>query len=74
MTLKVTIPVGSDARVMVPRPEELGDITVEESGKTVWENGKYVPGVAGIIGAAKEDSGIAFDVGSGEYSFKLRGQ
>jgi alpha-L-rhamnosidase len=74
MTLKVTIPVGADARVMVPRPEELTDITVEESGKTVWEKGKYIPGVAGITGAVKEDSGIAFDLGSGEYSFKLRGQ
>jgi alpha-L-rhamnosidase len=74
MTLNVTIPVGADARVMVPRPQELTDITVEESGRVVWENGKYVSGVAGVSGAALEDSGITFDVGSGEYSFRLRGQ
>ncbi len=74
MTLKVTIPVGSDARVLVPRPQELTGITVEENGHAVWENGKYVPGVAGVSGAALDESGITFDLGSGEYSFKLRGQ
>jgi hypothetical protein len=59
---------------MVPRPQELTRITVEENGHVVWENGKYVPGDAGVSGAALEDSGITFDVGSGEYSFRLRGQ
>jgi hypothetical protein len=40
----------------------------------VWKNGKYVPGDAGLSGAALEDDGITFDLGSGEYNFKLRGQ
>jgi alpha-L-rhamnosidase len=73
VTMKVRVPVGSDAHVTVPRPQELTDITVEESGKTVWEKGQYVPGAAGITGAAKDDDGIAFDLGSGEYSFRLKG-
>jgi hypothetical protein len=59
---------------MVPRPQELTGITVEENGRVVWENGKYVTGVPGITGAVAEDNGIAFDVGSGEYNFRLRGQ
>ena len=74
MTLWVSVPVGSDARVIVPRPQELTAITVEENGRVVWENGKYVAGAPGISGGVAEDNGIAFDVGSGEYSFKLRGQ
>ncbi len=74
VTMKVRVPVGSDAHVTVPRPQELTDITVEESGKTVWEKGQYVPGAAGITGAAKDDDGIAFDLGSGEYSFRLKGE
>jgi alpha-L-rhamnosidase len=74
VTMKVRVPVGSDAHVTVPRPQELTDITVDESGKSVWEKGQYVPGAAGITGAAKDDDGIAFDLGSGEYSFRLKGQ
>jgi alpha-L-rhamnosidase len=74
VTLKVNIPVGAEARVMVPKPGELTGITVEENGRVVWENGKYVAGDAGIIGAVAEDNDIAFEVGSGEYSFRLSGQ
>ena len=74
VALHVRIPAGAEARVMVPRPEQLSGITVEESGRTVWENGKYVPGDPGITGAVSEDNDFAFDVGSGEYSFMLRGQ
>jgi alpha-L-rhamnosidase len=74
VTMKVTVPVGADANVMVPRPQELTGITVEENGHVVWENGKYVSGDAGVSGAVLEDDGITFDLGSGEYSFKLRGR
>ena len=72
--LKVNVPVGAGAHVMVPKPGELTGITVEENGRVVWEDGEYVPGDAGISGAASEDNAIAFDVGSGQYSFRLRGQ
>jgi len=74
LTMKVTVPVGADAKVMVPQPQELTGITVEENGHVVWENGKYVPGDAGVSAAVLDDNGVTFDVGSGEYSFRLRGQ
>jgi alpha-L-rhamnosidase len=74
MQLKIQIPVGSDAHVLVPRPEQLTAIIVEENGRVVWEDGKYVPGDPGITAATAEDDGIAFDLGSGEYNFHLRGQ
>ncbi len=74
VTMKVTVPVGSDARVMVPRPQEMTGVVVEENGRAVWEDGKYVPGDPGITGAAAEEDAIAFELGSGEYTFRLRGQ
>jgi len=74
VTLRVRIPAGADARVMVPRPDQLSGVTVEENGRRVWENGTYVPGDPGIAGAVSEDNDIAFDVGSGDYTFTLRGQ
>jgi alpha-L-rhamnosidase len=74
MTLHVRIPPGAEARVLVPRPQELTGVTVEENGHVVWENGKYAPGDPGITNAAAEDNFIAFDAGSGEYTFQLRGQ
>ena len=36
VTLKVTVPVGADARVLLPKPEELSGIAVEENGSLVW--------------------------------------
>jgi alpha-L-rhamnosidase len=74
VTLKVRVPVGADAQVLVPRPQEMSGVTVEESGKAVWANGQYVPGVAGITGGTNEDDGIVFELGSGEYSFRLKGE
>jgi hypothetical protein len=74
VTLKVRVPIGADAHVLVPRPQEMTGVTVEESGKAVWANGQYVPGVAGITGGTKEDDGIVFELGSGEYSFRLKGE
>jgi hypothetical protein len=74
VTLHVHIPAGADARVMLPRPKQLSGITVEENGRMVWENGEYMSGDPGITGAMSEDNDIAFDVGSGEYTFTLRGK
>ena len=74
VTLKVTIPVGSDARVLVPRPEELTGFVIEENGHVVWEKGHFVSGDPGISNAIEEENDFAFDVGSGDYSFRLTGQ
>jgi len=74
VALKMTIPVGSDARVMLPKPEELTGFVVEENGRVVWEKGHFVAGTPGINNATEEDNDIAFDLGSGDYSFRLTGQ
>jgi len=73
LILNVSLPVNTQARVSVPKMN-LGDVTIKESGKTVWENGSYIEGVAGITGASENDEHITFQVGSGSYSFEMRGE
>ena len=72
LTLEVTIPVNSEAKVSVPRIG-LANISVEEGGEVVWKDGSYVSSVAGISSGSESDGYITFDVGSGSYSFKLDG-
>jgi alpha-L-rhamnosidase len=73
LTLDVTIPAGSRAKVSVPTTG-LANVAVTESGKTVFRDGAYVPGVAGIGGASRSADYVTFDVGSGAYSFRLTGR
>ena len=72
LTLEVLIPVNSQAKVSVPKMG-LEGITISEDGKTIWENGSHISRVAGITGSSETAQYIAFDVGSGSYSFKLSG-
>jgi alpha-L-rhamnosidase len=73
LTLDVTIPAGAGANVSVPTMG-LKSVAVAEGGKTVWKDGAYVAGVVGISGASQSADYVAFDVGSGSYSFRLTGQ
>jgi alpha-L-rhamnosidase len=74
-TLEVDVPAGSDAVVVVPKPQEITGVIVRESDKVVWENGKYVPGDPGIRSASSEKDGrVVFAVSSGHYAFRLSGE
>ena len=73
LTLEVTIPTGTRAKVSVPTMG-LKNVDVAEGGKPVWKNGKYEAGVVGISGASQSADCVAFDTGSGSYSFRLTGQ
>jgi len=72
ITLKVTIPVNSDAEVSIPKIG-LKNIAVTESGKTIYENGRFIKGVWGITGGAETDDYVILEAGSGSYSFNLQG-
>lgn len=84
ITLDVTIPVGSEARIVIPRDTEWTDVVVREGDRVVWEKGRYLEGVPGVKGAsvggedvpllAPRAQAIALEVGSGHYSFKVRGK
>lgn len=68
--LEVVIPVNSRARVSVPKIG-LENVIVEEGGKTIWKDGRYVSGVTGITGGSESTDYLTFEVGSGSYSFKV---
>jgi alpha-L-rhamnosidase len=73
LTLDVTIPTGSNAKVSVPTVG-LKNVSVTESGKTVFEGGAYRTGAVGISGAIQSTEYVTFHVGSGVYSFRLTGR
>jgi alpha-L-rhamnosidase len=70
LRLEVTIPVGSQGEVRIP---ELGlaPVTLSESGHTIWKDGKYESGPAGITGVRKSGEALVVEIGSGNYAFAL---
>jgi alpha-L-rhamnosidase len=71
-TLEIDVPTGGDAVIVVPKPQELTNPTVREGDRVVWEEGRYVPGDAGIRSAgAEKDGRIRFELGAGHYAFRL---
>ncbi len=70
LTLKTTIPGNCRGTVSVPKIG-LSEFCIEESGKSVWQNGKYMPGDDGVHSGRDEAEHVTFDVGSGEYEFVL---
>ena len=79
-TIATTIPAGTIASVRIPLlgNSTAATTTIEESGNVVWRQGKFNPTAAvGVTAAAAEQTlagpVIAFQVGSGRYSFTLIG-
>ena len=76
-TFDVSVPANARATVLVPygAGANATGVTVTEgaSAAPVWAGGAYVPGVAGVSGAADDAAAhaIAVRVGSGSYSFSL---
>jgi len=71
--LEIEIPVGSTAKVSVPTLG-LKEYAITEGGRVIWKNDFYVDGVAGIADARRDADWVSFDVGSGSYRLKLKGQ
>lgn len=72
LTLNVVLPVNSRAKVSVPKLE-LSNITIKESGKTVWRNGLYIEGNEGIMSGSEDNRYVTFEIGSGSYFFEISG-
>jgi alpha-L-rhamnosidase len=70
LVLDVTIPCNATGKVSVPALS-LKNATITEGGKAVWKNGAYVKGVVGITSGKQEAGYYTFDVGSGDYGFKV---
>jgi len=74
ISVEVTIPANSDAKIVVPEEEDMTTVTVQEGNHIVWKNGRYVAGDDGITGAMSRDHAVEFSVGSGYYHFLLTGE
>lgn len=74
ITLEVVIPVNSDAKIVIPKEEEMTDVVVREGEHVVWEKGSFLAGAPGINSASQKNGLVTFEVGSGHYSFRLTGQ
>jgi hypothetical protein len=72
INLKVTVPANSQAKVSIPTLG-LQRITVDECGEIIWKQGAYSGNVRGITGGNRSDRYLTFDVGSGQYNFRLGG-
>lgn len=70
--VEAVVPVGSEAEVVIPK-FNLRHVRVTEGGRAVWENGAFVPGVAGVGAAADKDGAVRVKIGSGRYAFVLEG-
>jgi alpha-L-rhamnosidase len=68
LRMEVTIPVASTAEVWIPK-SRLDDVTVTESGKTVWKNGQPAEGAS----ARERGDWIVVEIGSGSYVFERTG-
>jgi alpha-L-rhamnosidase len=66
--LNVSLPANVAGTVSVP-VAGLAAVTVTEGGAPVWRGGAFVPGVAGVYGAALDGAYVTFEVGSGEFAF-----
>jgi len=74
ITLEVTVPVNSDAQVVIPTEEQMTDVVIREGDRVVWENGRYVSGDPGVKAGTQDGRLVVFQVGSGHYSFRLTGE
>ena len=72
LIFEVVIPVNSEAKVSIPKIG-LKNVTITESGQTVYKAGKFIKGVPGITAGTETDDYVTFDTGSGFYYFKLTG-
>jgi len=64
----VQIPANTTATVSLPGK---GSVTIQESGRTVWSQGVFRNGVAGIAGARANADRVELQVGSGRYRFNV---
>ena len=70
--VEVTIPGGSEAEVVIPKLN-IRNVRVSEGGKTIWRDGKFIVGTAGVTGAEDKDNAIRIKTGGGRYIFVLEG-
>ena len=72
--LEVTVPVNSDAEVVIPENPQASQTRLFEKGRPIWENGNYAAGDEGVTAVRKDGHNLAVRMGSGHYRFELKSQ
>ncbi|KAG7347499.1 alpha-L-rhamnosidase [Nitzschia inconspicua] len=78
----ITLPPGTTGTFIVPiamddinigRTHEGHPMEIEilESGRIIWSDSGFVAGVAGILGAARENDHVHLELGNGSYQFQV---
>ena len=70
LTLDVTIPVTSRAKIRIPKLG-LADVALWEGGNLLFSQGRFVTGVDGVTEASDAGNVVRVEVGSGSYKFTL---
>lgn len=73
-TVTVDVPVNADAEVVIPEDPQRSAIILRESGRPIWQDGRYVEGDEGVTGVSKQGRNLTVKVGSGHYEFELTGK
>lgn len=69
LSMAVTVPVGSRARVSVPKPHPAARFTIEEAGQVIWSGEARMPLPPGFLDSGEEQDFVTFTVGAGSYLF-----
>ncbi len=71
-TLHVTVPVGSQARVHIPKPSPAAPVQILEGATPIWHSGHPTASVPGVTSIEEEATAIVLTTGSGTYAFTRR--
>jgi len=74
LTYSVTVPVTSIADVSLPSGVSGGSVNtvaIQESGKIIWSNGKFVSGVTGVTSGKINGDRVVLSILSGTYNFDI---
>ncbi len=71
--LTVAIPGGSTSEIWIPK-FNFPDLTIAEGARTVWQNGAFVAGAAGVVSARDAGNAIVLETLSGCYEFESKGR
>ncbi len=71
--LEATIPVGSEAEVILPK-FNLKNIVIKEGGQVLWDSQGFHSGIQGINKVEESAAGFLIKVGSGRFTFELTGE
>jgi len=73
LKLEVMVPFGSTAEIVIPKLQ-LNNVSLLESGKTIWQGKQAAEPVDGVAAVKENDGEIVVQAGSGRYLFELKGK